>query len=288
MAGKSPVECEQHGGLKMKATANFYRQVSDGEIDFWEATRRTLEDWFDLQIQEDPALCQVRIARAEAFLGYELPGSVKKFMGLMVGIENSDPNFICLDMKPHYSEVTSHSGDFLCLCKINDTEDIRYGIPRRAETASDHDVQEASERIYCLDFDREEIDLNEDDPEDSVEEPEVECFAGSPEQFVLRLLVGQFSSLSSAPLHLSGELEDESPESVKRIEESLENSLGAKISLPGWDLWSAPGVLVAKYFSMGEWIDIVAHDREGALKIDGLVLENIGFGRAAVEKHSFD
>jgi hypothetical protein len=46
----------------------------------------------------------VRIARAEAFLGYELPGSVKKFMELMVGIENSDPNFICLNMKPHYSE----------------------------------------------------------------------------------------------------------------------------------------------------------------------------------------
>lgn len=273
----------------MKDPAHFFEQVSNGHLDFWDATRGTLEDWFELQLQDDAALGQTRVARAEAFLGYALNESVKKLMELLIRVETSDPDFVCLDMKPQYSEVISKSGDFLCLCKINDTEDIRYGIRRWSESASEYGDEEAAQRIYCIDFDRDEIDLNEDDPEDSVDDPDVESFAASPEQFVLRLLVGQFSTLSSAPLHLSGELEDESPESVKRMEDSLEGSFGTKTSLHSWDLWSAPGVLVAKYFSMGSWtIDIVAHDRAAALAIDPLVLENLGFGKAAIEKHAFE
>lgn len=273
----------------MKDPAHFFKQVSNGHLDFWEATRGTLEDWFDLQLQKDAKHWQTRIAQAETFLGYALHESVKKLMELLVRIEKSDPDSVCLDVKPQYSEVISRSGDFLCLCKTNDTEDIRYGIPRWSDTASEYGDEEAARRIYFIDFDRDEIDLNEDDPEDSVDDPEVESFAASPEQFVLRLLVAQYSTLSPAPLYLSGELEDESPEAVKRIEESLEDSFGKKTSLHGRDLWSAPGVLVAKYFSMGSWtIDIVAHNRAGALQLDSLVLENLGFGKAAIEKHAFE
>ncbi len=263
----------------------FFRNTESSTLDFWNASCETIKDWFSIKFNTNRSTSEDTIKSAETFLGYALPASAKKLIELMTDLKDSDPEFKALDLKPQYSEIKTKCGDFVCLFNFTDDEDIRYGFKKWEVNSTEYEKTEYREHIYCIDFDRVEDDLNEDDPNDSLEEPEVDLFSKNPEAFVLNLLSQRFSDLEDSPLYLSGEIDDE--DDGNEVETLLTRQFKQKVTINDWTLWGAEGLFILKYEWSGTQLELIAHSKEIAQKIPNKVFESIGFSAKEVERHSF-
>lgn len=256
------------------------KEIFFKDTNFWTAIRKVITLWSGAQINENLEKHNKYVKDIEEWMSRPLSPSMvelSKFIA-MLSVSGDAQKFFDLKLKLKRADGGGR-GSYVSFFEHPESKSILYGASIYESYQSEFSDPESMDSIWCLDYDRELDDLDEDDPFDDLKTPELIIMSLTVEGFIFDRVVGGYSSKSPGCYNVSGLCfgDDE----VQKADELLNKIFGDRVKIFERELWGKGDTLIVKTFSTGGgWcyniVDLDTKQDEPCKHVDQEFLKIIG------------